>query len=298
MTEPSKPRKYRYSLRFLMLFVLAAAVWLGWRVERARTQKEAIEAVKRHGGWVHFDYEFSYGKIVAGGKPRWPDWLVNAIGEEYFREIRQVSLVYDDTGGNRLDNPNVQSCEEVLANLARLPGLRKLLLKETQATDEGLRHIGRMTELEELYMWDAADVTDAGIAHLNRLDRLKMIHVSDAKLTNASLIFLSRLPAMRELSLQGNHFTDAGLAGMGGQGRIERLYVGLGQSRFSDAGLASLASFDKLKSLDLQGSDVSIQALRQLARSSKLKQIFMNLEYLPAQELEDLKRARPDLKIR
>ncbi len=296
MTEPSKPRKYRYSLRFLMFFVLVAAVWLGWRVERARTQKEAIEAVKEHGGWVHFDYEFSYGKLVAGGKPRWPDWLVNAIGEEYFREIRQVSLVYDGTGGNRLDNPNVQPCEDVLAILARLPGLRKLLLKETQATDDGLRHIGRMTDMEELYMWDAADVTDAGIAHLNRLDRLKTIHVSDSKLTDESLVLLSQMPAIRDLSLQSNHFTDSGLARMSGQNRIERLFVGMGKSRFTDTGIVHLAEFGQLKALDLQGSTVSMETLHQLARMPKLKRIFLGVS-LPKPDLEELKKIRPDLKI-
>ncbi len=298
MTEPSKPRKYRYSLRFLMAFVLGAALWMGWRVEQARVQKEAIQAIKRHGGWVHFDYEFSYGKIVAGGKPRWPEWLVNAIGEEYFREIRQVSLVYDGTGGNRLDNPNVQPCEDVLAILARLPGLRKLLLKETQASDEGLRHIGQMIDLEELYMWDAADVTDAGIAHLNRLDRLKTIHVSDSNLTDESLVLLSLLPAIRDLSLQSNHFTDSGLARMSGQNRIERLFVGLGKSRFTDTGVVHLAEFDQLKALDLQGSVVSMQMLQQLARSPKLKRISLDVSGLPNPDLEELKRTRPDLKIR
>jgi len=298
MTKPSNPRKYRYSLRFLMLFVLVAAVWLGWRVEQVRIQKQAIAAVKKFGGWVHFDYEFSYGKLIADRRPRWPEWLVNAIGEEYFREIRQVSLVYDDTGGNRLDNPNVQSCEQVLAILARLPGLRKLLLKETQATDEGLRHIGRMTDLEELYMWDAADVTDPGIAHLNRLDRLKTIHVSDSNLTDASLVLLSQMPAIRELSLQSNHFTDTGLVRMSGHNRIERLYVGLVKSRFTDIGVVHLAEFDQLKALDLQGSIVSMQMLQQLARSPKLKRISLDVSSLPKPDLEELKRTRPDLKIR
>jgi hypothetical protein len=65
----------RFSIRAMMAFVLVVAVLLGWKVNRAREQREAVAAVESAGGWVHYDYELVGGKVVAGRGPRAPRWL-------------------------------------------------------------------------------------------------------------------------------------------------------------------------------------------------------------------------------
>ena len=106
--------RLKISLRAMMLVILVLGLWLGWRVNKAREQREAVAAVQRYGGWVHYDYEFVNGKLTSGRSPRAPRWLRGLLGDAFFQEVRQVSLVYDNSSGKRFDNANVSACDDVL----------------------------------------------------------------------------------------------------------------------------------------------------------------------------------------
>jgi hypothetical protein len=110
MDRVHKPRARwkTISLRGLLLLVLGIAVWLGWIVNKARRQREAVAALQKFGGFVHYDWEFidgpvkvpqgnllwmpSWGKFTSTRKPWAPDWLRRALGDEYFQSIAHVSL--------------------------------------------------------------------------------------------------------------------------------------------------------------------------------------------------------------
>ena len=62
-------RRLRISLRTTMLVIVVVAIWLSWNVNRAREQHEAVAAVQKYGGWVHYDYEFVNGKLTPGQSP-------------------------------------------------------------------------------------------------------------------------------------------------------------------------------------------------------------------------------------
>jgi hypothetical protein len=298
MTTGTIRRRLRLSLRAMMLVILLVGIWLGWQVNKAREQREAVEAIRRYGGWVHYDYEFVNGKLTPGRSPRVPRWLRRLLGDEFFQQVRQVSLVYDDSTGKRFDNTNFLACDEVLARASRLPGLKVLLLKETQATDEGLRHIGKMTGLEELFIWDAGSVTDVGVAHLASLRNLKNVHISHSNLTDASLAFLSGLPSIETLSLQQNHFTDEGLARLAGKERLKGLYIGLGDLRVTDAGIAHLGDFKKLEVVDAQNSRVTARGLERLIKGlPRLKGLLLGDRVATEAEKQALRQARPGLKF-
>jgi hypothetical protein len=168
----------------MMLIVLIIAIVLGWQVNKAREQREVVQAIQKYGGWVHYDQEFVNGNLAPGRSPWAPRWLRRMLGDEFFRSVRQVNLVYDDSTGSRFDNANVQPCDDLLRKVAKLPGVKSLMLRKSQTTDEGLRQVGRMTQLKELYIWDARSVTDAGIAHLAGLENLQKIHISHSNLTD------------------------------------------------------------------------------------------------------------------
>jgi hypothetical protein len=281
----------------MMLIVLAVAIVLGWQANKIQDQARAVDAVQKYGGWVHYDYEFVNGTLASGRAPWAPVWLRRVLGEELFRNVRQVSLVYDNSTGKRFDNPNIQPCDELLRKLAKLPGLQELLLHGTQVTDEGLRHIGRMTDLEKLFIWDARSVTDAGIKHLSDLKKLQYIHISKSNLTDDSLALLSGLPKIEGLSLQQNHFSDEGLARLSGQDRLKRLHVGLGESRFTDAGLGHLKGFVKLETLDIQHSQVTARGLEHLKELPNLKSLWLSGTRVSQAEAQALEKATPGLRV-
>ncbi len=133
MTNEPIRRRFKISLRTLMILILVLGIGLGWQVNKAREQLAAVAAVEKKGGWAHFDYEFVNGKLTSGREPRAPRWLRSLIGDVFFREITQVSLVYDDSTGTRFDNQNHEPCDDLLARLARQTGLKSLLLQSSAA---------------------------------------------------------------------------------------------------------------------------------------------------------------------
>jgi Leucine-rich repeat (LRR) protein len=287
----------RISLRSMMLLPLLFGVWLGWRVMKAREQREVVGAVKRYGGWIHYDYDFVSGKPTPGREPRAPQWLRRVLGDEFFQEVRHVSLAYDNSTGKQSNNSNVSPCDDLLARLARQSGLKFLLLKKSQATDGGLKHIGAMTGLEELYIWDATAVTDAGVAHLARLNNLKKIHINGSKITDESLVLLSSLPSIESLSLQENHFSDKGFSCLKGEKRLKDLWAGLGDLQVTDAGLVHLKDFKYLQLLDLQNSKISAQGLEQLRGLSNLKSLWLGGTAVTKLEKQHFQQAMPNLKV-
>jgi hypothetical protein len=282
----------------MMLLVLIVAALMGWLVHKARKQREAVAAVKEFGGWVHYDYEFVNGKLTPGRQPWAPIWLRRLVGDEYFQNIAEVSLVYDAATGRRFDKKNVRPADQVLASLAGQSGLKTLLLMETQATDRGLKQLRSIAGLEALYLWDATRVTDAGIAHLTALRRLKVLHISNSRMTDAGLAHLKGLGTLEVLSLQGNHFSDAGLAHVAGLTHLKTLCVGLGDCRITDAGLVHLRGLAGLQLLDLQHSRVTDEGLMQLKGLPKLTELWLGEQNdsNPPERIERLKAAMPGLK--
>ena len=51
-----------------MLIVLGIAALLSWQVNKVREQRQAVPAIQKFGGWVHYDYEF-VDVTVPSGQP-------------------------------------------------------------------------------------------------------------------------------------------------------------------------------------------------------------------------------------
>jgi hypothetical protein len=115
---------------------------------------------------------------------------------------------------------------EALAALPRFPALRELMPMDV--TDAGFRHVGSCSKLEGLWCMYCRETTDAATEHLagltelktyyagltkitdrslellGRLPSLEVVEFYECKnLTNAGLVFLARLPRLREISLSG-----------------------------------------------------------------------------------------------
>ena len=100
-------RRQRFSLRAMILVILVIGIWLGWQVNRAREQREAVAAVRRYGGEVHYEHEFFDGKLKSGRNGWGPRWLRQLVGEEFFRQVRHVRLVKKGSTGGLFDNAKV-----------------------------------------------------------------------------------------------------------------------------------------------------------------------------------------------
>jgi hypothetical protein len=287
----------RISLRTVMALVLVVAIVLGWRVNKAREQRRIVAAVNEYGGWVHYDWEFTGGKLTTGRLPWAPSWLRSVFGDEFFQEVVYVCLIYDSSGGKRQENNNSNPCDLLLAQLASQTRLKELLMMSTQATDKGLEHVGKMAALEALSIWRPTSITDSGVAHLAGLKSLKRVRIDSSPITDTSLILLSGLPHIEELSLQDNHFTDEGFLALRGQNTLRQLVTGRGDFRVTDAGLAHLKEFKKLRLIDLRNSQVTARGLESLKAVPSLRELWLSGISISYSDVATLRQAMPGVKV-
>ena len=155
-------RRFRYSLRTLLVVVTLVGVVLGVWVQRAERQRRAVAAMREDGGKVMYDYEESRPRAVNGDLPG-PDWLCRLLGVDYFANVTHAHLSRSAT-------------DATLSHLGDLTSLKSLWLDGTQVTDTGLAHLTGLARLQELDL-SGTQVTDAGCDRLQQaLPNCAIVH--------------------------------------------------------------------------------------------------------------------------
>lgn len=180
--SPSQ-RRFRLSLRALILFVLGLAAMFGWIERRADVQRQAVAAIERVGGSVLYDWQRVNGNTVRNGKPWWPKWLVDRLGADYFGDVVFVEL-------------------------------------SEESSDAQLVHVGRLSRLEELYI--NSHVSNNGLKNLVGLNRLRTLNLSygaargfeSTPISNACLPYIKGLTGLEKLTLLLTDVTPDGVNGL------------------------------------------------------------------------------------
>ena len=90
------PRSWRRYLRFRVRVLIVLVLLIGRGDELGRPQRpnprDAVAAIKNAGGTVFYDWQWSSGESIVGGKPWAPEWLTDPIGVDYFGHVTYVRL--------------------------------------------------------------------------------------------------------------------------------------------------------------------------------------------------------------
>ena len=236
-------RRFQYSLRSLLVFVLLASVFMAWfgaRWRAARQQREAVAAIESLGGDVEYDY---IRKWIASGAttgpppdPPGPAWARSLLGDDFFAGVVRVGP------GGRYTWSNGSA--------------------PAPFTDEWLEHIGKLSRLESLNLRGASHITDAGLAKLEGLTHLRRLELGFTSATDAGLAHVGKLSGLEVLDLLGTEATDAGLGHLRGLTRLEWLRIS--SSLVTDAGLEHLRGLGELRDLYLSGSHVTAEGVERL----------------------------------
>lgn len=232
----------RCSIRSLLLVVTVVSVWLAVVSSRARSQKQAIDRVKQLGGFLGFDYKLDANmKWRKDPKLPAPVWLIDLIGEDY---VRSVWIVNFDDGSDPTDDD--------LEVVERFDTLKQLtLMNRKKITDEGLRHVSGLTELEVLAL-NGTNVSGEGLSHLRNCRRLKGLPMNNTPLMDIGLSHISHLGNLEWVQLSGTQITDQGLSHLSGLTNLESLE--LRDTAITDDGLKHLSNLKSLKKLHLRGT--------------------------------------------
>ncbi|MFN8669892.1 MAG: hypothetical protein U0164_22105 [Gemmatimonadaceae bacterium] len=144
------------------------------------------------------------------------------------------------------------------------------------------RHLARdwATVLERLASPSATTfvgngmATDAMLADLARVPHLTALQLSGSSgVTDAGVLALAALPALRHLDLGGTSVTDAGLAALRSMRSLESL--SLAGTRVTDAGLDAVRDCEALVEVKLNWTHTGDGALRALAGKPHLSQLHV-----------------------
>ena len=108
---------------------------------------------------------------------------------------------------------------------------------ETKVSDDGLKHLSGLTNLQVLILWDI-DVGDDGLKHLSGLTNLEALTLEGTQVTGDGLKHLSGLTNLGTLHLEGKKITDDGLKHLSGLTNL--LWLSLKDTQVSDDGVKML----------------------------------------------------------
>jgi hypothetical protein len=239
-----KPRRrwLQFSLRTLMVLMLAVGCgfgWLGMKVKEARDQREAVEVIRRFGGHV---------TCVAAPRNTMrtaATWVGRLFGEDLSEDV--ISVSFEDA----------EVTDDGLRHLKAFGQLRRLSLSGAAITDNGLKYLDGLSQLERLELGRKAPwfvdsdlsqqsaarqggtrITDGGLAHLEELRRLKTLYLVGTEVTDMGLQHLEHLNELEWLNLSHTRVTDAGLEHLKGLIRLRQLY--LTGTKVTDGGVRDL----------------------------------------------------------
>jgi Leucine-rich repeat (LRR) protein len=228
------------------LFAVACS-WFAVKMQQARRQREAVEAIRKIGGFVVYDYEINLEKgsltRIQGAIPPSPAWLRKVLGEDFYQTVAYVNFadseIIDIKGIFELHaNPsNLEVTETGLEPLEELKQLRALYLSKTQITDAGLQHLKELNKLNILFL-EKTIITDIGLKYLKGLTQLQNLDLDETRITDAGLEQLKELKQLRSLRLSGTQITDAGLKHLKGLNKLESLNIT--RTKTSNAGIKDL----------------------------------------------------------
>ena len=215
-------RWYQYRLRSLLILMVLVSIGMSWfavKMQRARRQKAAVEAIRKLKETVEYEWESrSSSKTERPG----PAWLRSLLGDDFLAAVVMVDLYRSATDGD-------------LEHLEGLAQLRELHLSDTEVTDTGLTHLKGLTQLRMLDLV-FTEVTDTGLAHLEGLSQLQSLYLLGTKVTDTGLAHLKGLTQLQSLDLGSTQVGDAGLAQLKGLTQLGKL--NLVGTKVTDTGLA------------------------------------------------------------
>ena len=255
------PRRLRLSVRAFMLLVLILGAGLGWIIQRAKAQREAVEAIRESGGIVRYD-RATDTESYFDGRPGKPALIKRFLGPEYFDDVTYVGF------------PSSPDVDPAMPYVRRLKRVEEVSLFETAVTDAGLAQLRGMDYLREISL-GRTKVTGQGLAALADLPRLEIISSLDrVRLGDVGYRNLGRLTHLIALDLSSQMDSAAGLAHLKGLTRLRKLY--LGSTLIDDASLEQILQFTDLEDLNIGNAQVTDAGLARLESLPRLRKINLS----------------------
>jgi hypothetical protein len=212
----------------------------------AITLAEAQYLVARAQGFAGWDALVKFIDTIPRGKPSIamrPVELYSLVDGE--KRVETRTRDWDDVLDAARDrglaglNAHGQMSDALLERVSRLDGIISLDLDGSKlVTDQGMRHLARMTGLRHLNL-SGCPVTDAGLAVLRQLPALETVSLAWTGVTDAGAAHLASCEQLRSVDLSGTRSGDGAIRALAGKSALAEFRSGNG---VTDAGLEAIGA--------------------------------------------------------
>lgn len=168
--------------------------------------------------------------------------------------------------------------DEVLAAAGTIRGLKKLevgsfINRSQRVSAEGIGQFLASVESLESLVFLGTPVDDAALVRLGKMTNLERLWLDSRQITPKAWSHLAALTGMHDLYFRGTNFNDDGAHALAGMKELEILM--LDDTAITDAGLESLAGLVNLADLGLANTKVTDAGIKHLAGMKKLHNLYV-----------------------
>jgi hypothetical protein len=252
--------RLRFSLRMLLIVTGVLGVFLGWLGNvciHTRHQRQVVARIRAAGG------ECGLANLLSDDDAAmWQKLLRWVVDDDAFAHV--VGVYFD---------PYTVVSDDELDVLTEVPRLQVLELCGPRITDKGLAHIGNLSQIKRLTLYET-QVTTTGLSAFPIGKNLEELYLGGGTVNDASLKDINRLTNLRLLAIhRSSAITDASMTHLANHGRLKVLEVF--KTSITDKGLVNLRSLPQLRELTLNSTLISDTGLRQLAELPRLKRLSL-----------------------
>lgn len=200
--------------------------------------------------------------------------------------------------------------DTVLGYWAGLTSLEDLSTNLAQFTDEGLKQFTALKNLKQIKFFHTSlkrkDFTGAGYAHLATMPNLRRLTVAGCPFNDEGMAAVAKLTQLENFRTWHTYQSEAGNRHLPALVNLKSLHLGQRLRRYdgssnahsvTDATMDVLAACKTLETLTLDEARLSATALEKLKALPNLKVLELNHIEFTAGDVEQLRRALPDVKI-
>lgn len=182
-----------------------------------------------------------------------PDLLSKLPGDSI--DCLIVSMISMDDSEDKL-------CDDSLGHLDNLTGLQAILLDRSDATDEGLKKLAKLSNITYISAF-LTNIHGTGLKDLTALKKLRFLSFHSTPLDGKNLVYLSNFPQLQMLDLTRSGIDSNSIKYLTKCPNLVSLDIS-DNARINDTAVPYIASLKKLKHLSLGNTSITFTGLKGL----------------------------------
>lgn len=184
----------KYSLRSLLIATSLIALWISIKAHKAERVRRAMKDISQSEGIIINEHEWDGKKYDPNAAHPIPEVIRETLGDEWV--VSPLALV--------LHSRKIK--DEDLRSLLQFESLEALDLCDTNISDEALKYVVQLPNLETLKISYNPRITDRGLAIILEAPSLEYLAMLKTSVTERGLLSLKNLASLKWLILSKGEF--------------------------------------------------------------------------------------------